>query len=207
MSATNVNLSQKELQLVQNEEVILMKQAIISKVELMFSQRIPALDEVSRQLPDELRREFASPKISRGEKYLTLPYVILDHPRFFNACNVFAIRTMFWWSRFFSVYLHLAGEPLDRFRMKLQDSHLQTEDFFVCIHEDQWHHHFDKNNFVAASSVSETQWKSIMQESPFVKLAIKFKIDQWDQMGEMLDRSYLKILSLLISFPAGETGL
>src|SRR6187402_1143085 len=58
--------------------------------------------------PEEIFR--TDPKISRGENYKGLPYVILDYPRLFGREDVFAVRTMFWWGHSFHVTLHLKGK-------------------------------------------------------------------------------------------------
>ncbi|UYQ93351.1 hypothetical protein MKQ68_25030 [Chitinophaga horti] len=58
-------------------------------------------------------------KISKGERYRDLPYVILDYPRYFKGNNIFAIRTLFWWGRCFSLTLHLSGDEKSRFEKKL----------------------------------------------------------------------------------------
>ena len=44
--------------------------------------------------PDFLPAEmlFHSPKISKGENYKGLPYVMLDYPRCFGKTDIFAIR-------------------------------------------------------------------------------------------------------------------
>ncbi len=34
---------------------------------------------------------------------------MLDYPRAFGRDSIFACRTFFWWGRFFSLTLHLAG--------------------------------------------------------------------------------------------------
>ena len=59
-------------------------------------------------LPEEVLIQ--SPKISRGENYNGLPYVMLDYPRCFGKEDVFAMRTMFWWGNFFSITWHLKGK-------------------------------------------------------------------------------------------------
>jgi len=44
-------------------------------------------------------------KISRGENYKGLPYLVLDFPRFTSGKKVFIYRTMFWWGNYFSCML------------------------------------------------------------------------------------------------------
>ena len=54
-------------------------------------------------------RPGVEPKISKGEKYKGLPWVMLDYPRIFGKEDIMAIGTRFWWGHYFSVTLHLKG--------------------------------------------------------------------------------------------------
>src|SRR5580700_4684754 len=103
MDEAKIRLSVEELELVENAEWILTKNRIIDKVQNLFGilavKMKTELETIS--LPDEPLQ--TNPKISKGENYNGLPYVILDYPRLFSKENVFAIRTMFWWGNYFSV--------------------------------------------------------------------------------------------------------
>ena len=64
----------------------------------------------------------SSPKISKGENYKGLPWLVLDYPRYFNKEDIFAIRTLFWWGNFFSITLHISGKYKMRYEKKIIDS-------------------------------------------------------------------------------------
>ena len=51
-----------------------------------------------------------SGKISRGENYRGLPYLILDYPAYFSQKDIFAFRTMFWWGHFFQCRTTSTGD-------------------------------------------------------------------------------------------------
>jgi hypothetical protein len=114
MDSAKIQLSAEELSLVQNAGWLLTKNTIIEKVFALFG-------DVAHQMRDNFAAGegiipaevlVPSPKISKGENYKGLPWVMLDYPRFFNREDAFAIRTMFWWGHFFSVTLHLKGAYL-----------------------------------------------------------------------------------------------
>ena len=119
---TKIHLSADELQLVQNAQLLLTKNTIIEKVYALFGELASELQQSSiyatRNLPAELLT--LGPKISRGEKYKGLPYVMLDYPRCFGKEDIFAVRTFFWWGNFFSVTLHLKGKYQQLFIPYLQ---------------------------------------------------------------------------------------
>ncbi|MFK5012123.1 hypothetical protein ACI4AC_27485, partial [Klebsiella pneumoniae] len=86
-------------ELVNNADWILTKNLIIEKVYELFGRVAAEYIDIYKKFPDfERSTLFAlSPKISKGEQYLQLPYVMLDFPRNFTDNDFFAIRTFFWW--------------------------------------------------------------------------------------------------------------
>ena len=198
---TKITLSAKELELVNNTDWILTKRVIIDKTVQLFSL-------LSGKMRNDIEREGANlplpillsePKISRGENYRLLPYVMLDYPRCFDATDSFAVRTMFWWGNFFSITLQLSGEYKRLFE-KGEDKKimiLQQEDYYICINEDQWQHHFEEDNYALASSMTAAAMQVIIQQQPFIKIARKFSLSQWNEMPAILERSFSEMIQLV----------
>jgi hypothetical protein len=88
------SLSSYELQLACDAEILLAKNRVIETVYTMFG----ALAEDYKVqlgsffLPSAIAN---TAKISRGENYNGLPYVMLDYPRQFSKTDVFAIEPSF----------------------------------------------------------------------------------------------------------------
>ncbi|MFX8895293.1 hypothetical protein ABTM96_19365, partial [Acinetobacter baumannii] len=93
-----------------------------------------------------------SAKISRGEHYEGLPWVMIDYPRYFKKNHFFAIRTFFWWGNFFSLTLQLKG----KYQLGFQGSNFETlkADWFICVNEDEWQHHFRQDNYVKLTALT-----------------------------------------------------
>jgi hypothetical protein len=197
MNEAKIRLSQKEMELVSDATVILTKNAVLQKA----MQLLGALGEnqqqliqtVSKRLPADIVN--TSAKISKGENYKGLPYQVLDYPRFFENENTFAIRSMFWWGNFFSITLHLSGRFKELFEKKIIHSihSLNEKGFYFCTNDHAWEHHFEEDNYVALSSISENAFEKIVRERPFIKLAQKIPLTEWDHAGEILF-SYFKFL-------------
>ena len=99
MPGTNVELSKNELELVINSEFILTKNRIIEKVYNLFGALSESYKNTLLRHVNTLPVEAftTSPKIYKGENYLSLPYVMMDYPRVFLMDDIFAIRSFFWW--------------------------------------------------------------------------------------------------------------
>src|ERR1700761_4832652 len=149
MDFAKIQLSAEELLLVQNGQWILTKNIIIRKVYQLFGSLATAMkskiDET--HLPGEIIRTTA--KISKGENYQELPWVMLDYPRLFTKENVFAIRTFFWWANYFSVTLHLKGEYKNMFAEAVNKNMtmLVENNFHISITGDEWIHDIDPANY------------------------------------------------------------
>jgi hypothetical protein len=198
---SKLQLSPFEMDLVNNADWILTKNGILQKTkQLLFmlqEKQQTHLQLQTQNLPEEVLKP--SPKISRGENYQGLPYLILDFPRFFEHKNIFAIRTMFWWGNFFSITMHLAGNYKTMFAQKIISLYelLKETDFFICVHEEQWQHHFESDNYIQISKWSKDDFEYRVNASSFIKLANKIPLTKWDDAQKILLQYFKQIIEVL----------
>jgi hypothetical protein len=187
---TKIHLSEDELQLVQNAQLLLTKNTIIEKVYALFGELASDLQRSSIYTSSNLPAELLSlgPKISRGEKYKGLPYVMLDYPRCFGKEDIFAVRTLFWWGNFFSVTLHLKGKYQQLFipYLQKQTGFLAANNFQLCVTGDEWEHDLSDGNYFPLSTNSDTVTESDLAGKPFYKLTSRVELHQWNEMNERL---------------------
>lgn len=148
-------------------------------------------------LPAEVLQ--VSPKISKGENYRGLPYVVLDYPRYFSREQVLAVRTFFWWGNFISVTLHLKGAPLERYRGALlaRAGELADAGFYICIAPEEWRHDFEADNYIPVGQCSRSSLDDLLMNKPFCKLAVRISLQQWNDYRMQLPVFYRHIFSLL----------
>ena len=197
---SKIMLSDDELQLVTNTGWILTKRTIMDKVndllgEIAENQQC-MIENEKAWLPEAV--VLSAPKIAKGENYLQLPYLLLDYPRCFDAENIFAVRTMFWWGNFFSITLHVSGVYKEKFQQRIIDNigAVQQEIFF-CIHENQRQHHFEADNYSSIKDLRKEALQELIIKKPFIKLAIKFPLQPWAALPVLLEQSFAEIINLL----------
>ncbi|RYG44399.1 MAG: hypothetical protein EOO01_19595 [Chitinophagaceae bacterium] len=194
-----IQLSPFEQQLVTNYEWLLTKNGVLEKIKVLLA----AVQVRQQQLLSEpglpVAVQHSSAKISRGENYLGLPYLVLDQPRRFEKDNTFAIRTMFWWGHFFSITLQLSGSYKEQYTAQLAAafSDLQEEDFYISHHASEWEHHFGADNYIPLNKLNEFQFRQQLQAHPFIKLAKKISLDQWDTIEEKIIQPYEVLVGVL----------
>ena len=140
----------------------------------------------------------APPKISRGENYQGLPYVMLDYPRCFGKTDSFAIRVMFWWGNFFSLTLHLKGKYKNEIAQSILDNVqlLADHKFFISINADEWRHDFHPDNYRPIRDATAECIHEHSVEKGFCKIAVKTELKDWEKMPSILLRNYEVILTV-----------
>ncbi len=197
---SKILLSADEQQLVTNTGWILTKRKIMEKVNVLLgdvaAQQKQIIANESSWLPGAVVQ--STPKIAKGENYLQLPYLLLDYPRCFDGDHIFAVRTMFWWGNFFSITLHLSGRYKKMFQQNIiQNIQAAEQDIFICIHEDQWHHHFEAHNYKGVKKIMKEELRVMITEKSFIKLAIKFPLQTWNEISSLLDDSFTELMEML----------
>lgn len=196
---TKLMLSDPELKIVRDSELILTKHRIIHCVYELFNTQVNNIKPILNNLPIGIHPGIieSMPKISKGENYLRFPFVMLDYPALFGK-DIFSLRTMFWWGNFFSVTLHLSGKYTDEYVGKIMSNMPDhATDLFICINPEQWQHHFQPSNYLPVTSLSQERIHEILIGRKFIKIAMKFELSHWNEMNDLLPRAYNKILGLL----------
>jgi len=191
----NVKLSSAEIELMSNASFILTKNKIIDAVYQLFgalSNEYVSNIETSSILPEQIIQ--IAPKISRGENYEGLPWVMLDYPRFFTKQEVVAIRTFFWWGNFCSITLQLKGIDIQPMKQTIIQHKNSLNDWWLCCNkENEWQHHFRVDNYklLADCSIEE------IEQLQWIKLAKKIPLQEWENMNNFFSTNFSALLQLL----------
>lgn len=184
----NVKLSPEELRMVTDADLILTKNRIIQKVYELFGEVAAVMQDDAVVLPPSFTA--IAPKISRGENYLGLPWVMLDYPRIFSKTDVFAVRSFFWWGHYFSISLQLQGHYQQHFVPALSRQ-LPAGDWYINTAGDPWQHHIGETNH-------DRLTLSLLQaQRPFIKLSKKIPLSEWDNGFDFYRDNFRNLLQCL----------
>ncbi|MGN6616880.1 MAG: hypothetical protein ACTHJ5_06845 [Ilyomonas sp.] len=196
MQNTNVKLSENELALVTNASFILTKNRIIEKVYLLFGELSEAYKELVAEINNTFTLEVSSisPKIYKGEQYEGLPYVMLDHPRYFTKEAVCAVRSLFWWGNFFSINLHISGKYQADFLTAIPKKKSGMDNWLFDTGEDEWSHRLDKKELFSA--VLKKYSMEDLSKRKYIKLSKKIPLEKWDNAFDFFIENYKEILMM-----------
>jgi hypothetical protein len=195
----NLQLSPEEIRLVTDPAWILTKNSVMGKVVALMAALSEAYKEIWVERPGGggVDGAFtAGPKISRGEHYRGLPWVMLDYPRAFGREDVLAIRTMFWWGHTFSVTLHLKGRYQQLFLPVIQARRgvLAAAGFHVGVGDDEWRHELAPDNYMPLPDVDG---EDLTARYGFFKLSAAIGVDRWAEAPTALTGMYRALVEIL----------
>ena len=190
MEVSKIQLSNAETELMQNAEIILTKNRVLQKMKLLLEEVQDQQLLFTREHLKQHEAFIISPKISRGENYLGLPWLILDYPRISAGNSLFFIRSMFWWGQFFSSTLHLSGSYKEDLLPMIKHSLPSLSGHFIGINEDPWVHHFQPDNYKPVQSIPSIEFDRLTDTMEHLKLGISFPLTQWQQAPAKLFESW-----------------
>ena len=201
MDSAKIRLSPEEAASVIRTDWILTKNRVIQKTKQLLAalqtEQQNLLRSHANVFPEEIIN--SSLKISKGENYKGLPYLVLDYPKCFNKEDALAIRMLFWWGNFFSGTLHLSGIYKKRYEEKIIRAFesLKTNDFSICINQDQWEHHFETTNYLPLHTMTTCQFEEIIRKKFFIKLSKKISLEQWNDAEKNLLDIFVQLINTL----------
>jgi hypothetical protein len=202
-----VRLSAEEMRLVTDPAWILTKNSVMGKVVAMFAELSEVIRAGGAHRVAPLRRAPSSggkePKISKGENYKGLPWVMLDYPREFGREDVYAIRLFFLWGYAFSVTLHLKGEYMRVFLPMIMDrrEELSAAGFERAISADEWAHEHTQETYGPLSEAGDVRAAAGKGEAggerSWLKLSARVGLEHWDEAPERLSMLYSLLLEVM----------
>ena len=136
-----------------------------------------------------------NPKISKGEKYNDLPYVVLDFPAFFAKTGVFALRSFFLWGRGFVISLHISGDR----KPTLKQSSKKLPKGVIIYSDEEWKHERPQKGFY--SGMFNAKALSELNSAPHIKISYAFPFDE-KELDQEFKKGYKKIVKAYLMLTA-----
>jgi hypothetical protein len=142
-----------------------------------------------------------APKLSRGENYKGLPYLMLDCPRLFEKEDILAIRSFFWWGNYFSITLHLKGKykQIHSGGILAVLSKLTESAFCIASTEEEWQHEL-KNHYTPLSGINPNEFRNLIGSQSFLKITWQAPLSEWENIESILLEKF-KILMEILANP------
>ena len=200
MDASKIQLSAEEMQLVTNSAWILTKHRVIEKVYRIFGnvseQMQLYIEKRQGLLPPQVL--LLSPRITKGEQYEALPYVVLDYPRFFSKEDVFAIRCFFWWGHYFSITWHLKGKFQQQYQQKIAAAVAagKFKQFYISTDGSEFSFHLEGKHYTAPGCKLPGNYNG-GEHTGFLKISLKISFEHWKTAEQDLMQGFQRFIAMM----------
>jgi len=191
--------SDNELHTLKNSEFLHIKNKVLDKIRNKLSETGQKLvKEIKSDFPD-IHKRFSreSPKVSKGENYHGLPYMVLDYPRFFEKGYTFSFRITFLWGHYLNCSLHVEGNMIDIHSMEKRWATISKQQVYVCIHSSPWEHYLTDPYFKLSSSMDVNEFKDHFEKNHFIKIASRLEFDQMKNLPDLAIGEFKSLLQFL----------
>ncbi|MFI5219271.1 MAG: hypothetical protein ACHQNT_07250 [Bacteroidia bacterium] len=201
MQGSKLTLSKAEIKLMSDSDFFIQKNSITKKVSSLLSELNDDIEMLKLKFeaslpPDALK---IAGKISKGENYQGLPWMVLDNPRVFSNKNIFAFRTMFWWGNYFSFTFHLSGNYFqDCQKSILKNWHkFSKKGYLVCINNQPWVHHLATDNYQPMATFNSKKREQQIMTKHFFKISRKLDLRKWKDLKNFGAETFEEYVRLL----------
>lgn len=187
----DLTLTRDELDLALDTQVFYVKDQVLRKIHGLLEQTARDLSALNATLPSGVQA--GTPKISRGENYRLMPYLVLDFPRYAQGDNLYLFRTMFWWGHYFNSSLIISGKPLNQTRTRAVQqcrSLSWRDDLLFCVAPTPWHHDAGPDNLRSFASLGAEALDERLQKQEFVKLSRILPLDRSGHLPQFSVESF-----------------
>ncbi|MFI5135417.1 MAG: hypothetical protein ACHQD9_06155 [Chitinophagales bacterium] len=190
---SKVRLSKEEIHLLRDQDFFYSKKIITEKIVHELSETVEEIKAsgIFKRISFPPGTDISTGKISKGENYLGLPYIVLDFPRLFTPEKILTFRTMVWWGNFISHAMLMSVTKDDSvYRLTRQVWLLIEKKVYFCTNESPWHHHFQLNNYVPLELVLKREIEDHLEEKKFLKVARKIPMNSINRTKEFTLASF-----------------
>lgn len=197
-----MNLSSAELRILQDTTFLQQKRLVTEKLHGLFKQLAHELRDtkIHQTFPFPVATDSLHGKISKGENYKGLPYMVLDFPKLFQKTDIFTFRSMCWWGNEWTCSLHLGGRYMRHFLEAFLKNKAQLHDqgVFFAIAETPWHYHFSKSTFLPIEEMTLEAIRAFADQHHFIKISRRLSLSDWEQFLEFGTFTYTLFLQKLL---------
>lgn len=179
-------------------EPMRLKKAIVQHVEQGF---FTMAKEIENKLPSATLKidtawNLRPTKISKGENYQDMPYMVLDCPFLMHQKDLLFFRTMFWWGHYFSLNLLIKGESFQHPAQALIH-HLQKKpeaDIYILTSDNFWQNDISGIDYASCNAKAAQQsWEQYRH----VRIAHRIDFNAMDSLQDKCMSFIQKMLSAM----------
>lgn len=190
MRKSTIKLTKHELNFARNTSYPLAKHQIVQKVSQLFQH---LGQKLVHDFGNQTLFQSSEYKITRGENYRLMPYLVLDFPRISGKNFPITCRTFFWWGHYFSCTIMVQTVLIDLdTTAELLAFSRKTR---LLVGDDLWEQDLNSAVYTKLNKLSPAEIKPILEQQEYLKIVTKIALNDYDNLEELATKAYGQMLS------------
>lgn len=185
MQKSTNKLTKHELDFASSVEYPLTKQNVFTKINRL-------MHETGLQLSQEFHKnqliDLAHHKITKGERYKEMPYLVMDFPQIKGPDFNIVLRTMFWWGHYFTCSLIVKTSLLDLEKTAKNIGKLKKAK--ILTGSNLWEQELETDDYAKTSDLSKKQIMKLLESSNYLKLSCKINLRHYASLSSHATEIY-----------------
>jgi hypothetical protein len=179
MRKSTINLTKKELLFASDTFYPITKQKVLRKISSLMDNTAKNIYEAYQNKLLFYENEGFIKKLSKGENYKEMPYLVIDTPQINGPGFKTLFRIVFWWGHYFTLnyYVH---------RSMIADYYLHSwKKTYLCSNMScLWENDLRQQEFIRLAS-NDKRTLTLSTDITYLRLVRKVKIDKADQLNQI----------------------
>ena len=175
MQKCAIKLTNHQLMLASDTDYPLTKNQVIHNISLLFDELARELQSTTFPAPFSILNN-AGYKITKGENYKGLPYVVLDYPKISGPQFPILFRTVFWWGNYFSFNVLIQDKELQK-HIRLHES----SEVYVLTGPDIWDNDLLSDAYL---KINSSHAPAALPDVDCIRISYMIPIDAYETLIE-----------------------
>jgi len=178
--------SEQELALVFNANFIYQKNKLLQNVSILLGELAGTLQDKMLPLRLKFNAELLdkSGKISRGEQYKGLPYLVLDAPFLIKGKEFLICRTLFWWGNYITFNILIKGSYFKSNTLDLMDKLKMNQGILFLKGTDLWDNDLSSSGYEEVNDSNISEIANQFNDFGFLRLSKKLGFEDLGLLEE-----------------------
>lgn len=178
MRKSTNKLTKHELDFASSIEYPLLKHEVMLKISALMAQ---TGQQLSQTFHENQLIDLAQYKITKGERYKQMPYIVLDFPQIKGPDFNIVLRTMFWWGHYFTCSLIVKTSLLDLEKTVKNIKKLKKTR--ILTGSNLWEQELEMDDYSKIPDLNKKQMMKLLESSNYMKLSCKINLRHYTSLA------------------------
>ena len=194
---SKISFNNEDIEIFSDKDFLLKKKVLTDEVISLFKVISEEIKQELIKSPNLLWSSQFAGKISKGQYYKDLPYIVSDYPRRIDKNGICLFRIIFLWGREFSCNFLITGDAFRSLIKKIENNLdlVDQNEYSYSIEGSPWEHSILEADLNKLNHLKNNQK---INTADFIKISRALTINRYENLHEICIKMFRDIIRLTL---------